>query len=370
MNIDYNITGIKSIFKPDIYKFRLLEDKIRLLMKSYFYDEIKLQLLEKSELFKKTLGNNSDIIKKEMFSFYDKNKHFLTLLPEGTTSCTKFLLLNGFLRNDSKIDVWYISPMFRRERPQHGRQRMFYQIGIESYGVKYFSKELEHIIIFKQLLLDFKLNNVLLELNCLTGGINRFLYQKCLFDFFLKNIVNFNYFSFISPMKFLDKNKKIYDVLIPKMIDYLDEINRKNFFNFLFFLKKMNINFIINNYLVRGLEYYTNIIYEWTYKFKNKKLTVCAGGRYDNLSSKLGSIKTYSTGFALGVERFLMLFNSDCYNIDFLVFFKNKYNVTINMKYLIYLKKIYSNKSFIYTSNKNLLKKIKKTYNITNIIFF
>lgn len=322
---NYNVTGIRSIFIPEIYKWRFIENSFRDVIENYSYDEIRLQLLEDSNLFFNSLGNSTDVISKEMFSFIDKSGKCLTLIPEGTVPCIKFFLENGFLRNHSKLNIWYFSPMFRRERPQYGRHRLFYQIGLESYGFNTIYKEVEHILIFYRLINKLGIFNLILEVNCLDKIFIGFYYSKILLDFFSKIIVNFT--GKIDVMKLLDKSFLIKKINFPKYIFYLSYKNRINFLYYIYLLKKFNISFVINFSLVRGLDYYNGIIYEWTYKFSNdKRLTVCAGGRYNNLSERLSKLSVYSTGFAFGVERILNLIVKKINNTVDFFFILNDFN--------------------------------------------
>ncbi len=346
----YNIKGIKEIFIPEIYRFQNIVKTFDAIIYSYGYNEIKLPLLEKTFLFKKTLGKNSDIITKEMFSFYDKNKILLTLIPEGTTSCLKSLAVKGFLRNKQKIDVWYISPMFRREKPQKGRHRLFYQIGIESFGVKDYIKEIEHIIIIKKLFNKLNIETIILELNCLDNNTN---YKNILYNFFNKHLINIKINKTINVLKLLDKNKIINNIQLPKSIDCLNRQIRYNFIKAIYTAAKCNISFTINHRLVRGLDYYDNIVYEWTSNINNKKLTICAGGRYNKLSYYLFKINTYCTGCAIGIERLsLLLSHCNKQPIKFKTLINNSKSIHINLKILEHIRINNNNKNLIY-KNKN-----------------
>lgn len=316
---NYNISGMKSVFIPEIYKWRFIEDSFREIIENYCYDEVKLQLLENSSLFFNSLSNSTDIVSKEMFSFFDKSGKSVTLIPEGTAPCIKFFLENGFLRNGAKLNVWYFSPMFRRERPQYGRQRLFYQIGVESYGFDGICKEVEHLLIFYRLLNKLGILKLILEVNCLDVFFVGIYYTKILLDFFNKCVKNFT--MKINAIKLLDKSIFLSKINFPKYIFYLSLKHRKNFIYFIYILKKFNIPFVVNFALVRGLDYYNGIIYEWTYKIsESKRLTICAGGRYNNLSEKFSNLSVYSTGFAFGVERILNLTFQNL-NREFDVFF-------------------------------------------------
>ncbi len=305
----YNIKGVKYISTPEIYILQYIEKVFKNIIKSYGYNEIKLPLIEKTNLFKQTLGKNSDIISKEMFSFKDKDSNFITLLPEGTTSCVKSLILNGSLRNTQKKKVWYFCPMFRREKPQEGRNRLFYQLGMEAFGYNNYEIDLEHILIINKLLKLLNINDIILEINCINNSKKKNLY-KTLIKKFLKQTkiyLNKKYTEENLLMIFAKVNKK-QKKNTPKPINYLKKNTRKKFINILFCFKKLNIQFLINDYLARGLEYYNELIYEWTTKINNRRIALCAGGRYDDLSICLKGPKTYSTGCALGLERTMLKF--------------------------------------------------------------
>lgn len=363
---NYNISGMKSIFIPEIYKWNFIEKSFRKIIESYCYDEIKLQILEDSNLFLNSLGNNTDVVSKEMFSFFDKSGKSLTLIPEGTAPCIKFLLENGFLRNNSKLNVWYVSPMFRRERPQYGRQRLFYQIGVESYGFDGIYKEIEHLLIFYRLLNKLNIFKLILEVNCLDNFFISIYYNKVLLDFFNKFIKNFN--EQIDVMRLLDKSFFTNNINFPKYIFYLSAKNRKSFLYFIYILKKFNIPFILNFSLVRGLDYYNGIIYEWTYKMiENKRLTVCAGGRYNDLSEKIYKIRCYSTGFAFGIERLLNLISQKLNNnFDIFLVLNNFDNFYIDLKICEEFRSSLPNKKIFLGINS---KKNKKSCNSSVEVF-
>lgn len=355
----YNIKGVKSIFLPQIHNWQYLECLFFKLMRLYSYNEIKLQLLEKTILLRQTLGETSDVIRKEMYTFHDKNEESITLLPEGTTSCLKSLLGHGFLRNANKQNVWYYSPMFRREKPQSGRQRMFYQIGVESYGFNDLVKELEHVIIFNRLLCELNINTVLLEVNFLPNNSKvSTVYQAKLNKFLSNNLMN-SIDSKINPLNFLDKNKSIYKVDIPKSIDYFND--KFSMLKFMYLLKKLNINYIFNCYLVRGLSYYNNIVYEWTALIKKRRLAICAGGRYDDLSIKISNVKSFSTGFAFGVERLLYLLKKiKRRRVCFLIFTDYSNDHYLNYRLLEDIRSILKGKCLLYEYKKKHLKKVLK----------
>jgi len=336
---NYNIKGIKHISKPDIYTWQYIEKTFKNLIKSYCYDEIKLPLIEKTKLFTLTLGKDSDIITKEMFSLQND----LTLLPEGTTSCLKSLILDGSLRNMQKTKIWYISPMFRKENPQKGRNRLFYQIGLESFGEKSYEIDLEHIIIINKLFKKLNINDTLLEINYIDNK-EKSIYKSILKKFILKNIkhlTNINETRLNSnPLLILDKIDKKNIKNIPASINYLNNKKKHEFVKILYCLKKTNINFIFNKYLVRGLNYYDEIVYEWTSKINKKNITLCAGGRYNNLSQHFNTKDVFSTGCALGIDRTKMKIENKIENkIHAIIIFEKKIPIYLNIKTAEYIRK-------------------------------
>ena len=362
---NYNVKGVKHVFLPDIFFWQYVEKEFKSLMNVYCYNEIKLPIIEKTFLFSGCLGHNSDIIKKEMFSFKDNNERNLTLLPEGTSSCLKSLSFEGSLRNFQKQNVWYFSPMFRKENPQKGRNRLFYQIGIESFGSKSFRIDLEHVIIINKLFKILKINNIVLEINYIDNSKNS-RYKKILNSYIKnKNISNFKQgdFSFNSLIV-LDKIDKIVFNDVPASIDYLNNNKKSVFIKILYFLKILNIFFVVNKFLVRGLEYYNDLVYEWTTNIDNRELTICAGGRYDNLSKRFGEF-TYATGCAFGLERVILSLKNNLKKKNhLLILFENNIpilNIIFLKEFIINeFKHLNINVDFIKSSFDQKIKKIKK----------
>lgn len=369
---DYNIKGVKSVFLPDIYKWQLIEYFFKVVIKKYMYKEIKLPIIEKQVLFKKTLGQHSSIIKKEMFSFKDKNNQILTLIPEGTTSCTKELILADMIRNFKKINVWYMSPMFRRENPQKGRNRLFYQIGLESFGFKDYSKEVEHIFIFKKLFNALRVNDIILEINCI-DNLKCTVFKKKMLKFFTSYVSNFNLLKknfYLNPLILLEKLKVFSNLNIPCQMTYLNCDIRRQFVFFLYTLKKIGIYFIFNKFLVRGLDYYNGIVYEWTTLIEKKKLAICSGGRYDSLSKLIGKYESFSTGCAIGIDRLsLKITLSNSITASTKVFFNLEQPLHINFKFFDYLSEknnLLECNDFGFSFKKKSLKGIKNKFLFIN----
>lgn len=359
---DYNIKGVKSVFLPDIKNWQFIENSFKILISKFNYQEIKLPLIEKQFLFKKTLGLNSNIIKKEMFSFVDKNGQYISLIPEGTASCLKELSLSDFIRNYQKINVWYISPMFRRENTQKGRNRQFYQIGLESFGFIDYDKEIEHIFIFRDLFKILNIYDIILEINCVNNSKTS-LFNKVLFDFFMSYVSNYFSLKSISklsnPLSLLEKLKFFSKINLPCQLNYLPKNFKKNFIYLLYNLKKIGSYFVFNKFLVRGLDYYNGVIYEWTSLIDGKKLAICSGGRYNDLSKIICKYDSYATGCALGIDRLILKFNFTFKDTNLIkVFFSCNQPFYLNIKIFEYLNK---KKSFLQFNDsvKNFNKKMK-----------
>lgn len=317
--IDYSIKGVSEILPCDSILFRYIEEIFIKFVCSYGYKEVRLPLLEKYEFLKNTIGINSDVISKEMFVFMDKDKNntLLSLRPEGTSSCVRISVKNGLVRNNQKQRFWYCGQMFRRENPQFGRYRQFNQMGVESFGFMNFSIDLEHILIMFNIFRFLEIEKFFrLEINNIGNFSSRNRYKSVLSNYFRCNL---NKLSFedkdkicSNPFRILDdkRNKKLKVVLnAPILNDYLCDENKSEFECFKNELSKFNINFQVNNHLVRGLDYYDGLVYEWISDSFDSSLTVCAGGRYNTLVNKLsnGSNK-FGSGFALGMERLFLVF--------------------------------------------------------------
>ncbi|WP_428994225.1 histidine--tRNA ligase [Buchnera aphidicola] len=294
------------------------EKILKKIFKNYGYVEIRLPIIEKTKLFYKSIGNVTDIIEKEMYTFLDKNKKNITLRPEGTASCSRAFIENN-LSKDIKQRFWYFGPMFRYERPQNGRYRQFYQFGCEVYGLNTPEIDIELIILLNRCWKKLKIENyIFLEINSIGNIESRENYKIDLIKFFILNKKKLDNNSkkrlYTNPLRILDsKNKKIQNLIkkAPILFNYLDKNSKKNFNYICKFLKKLKISYKINTRLIRGLDYYNDTVFEW--KIKNKKFlsqnTVCAGGRYDKLIDTLGGSPIPALGFAIGMERLISIIN-------------------------------------------------------------
>ncbi|NIH41246.1 MAG: histidine--tRNA ligase [Buchnera aphidicola (Periphyllus aceris)] len=316
-----SIRGMHDYLPHELEIWHKTEKILKKIFKNYGYYEIRLPILEKTELFYRSIGNVTDIIEKEMYTFYDKSKKNITLRPEATASCSRAYIENNLEKNIQQR-FWYYGPMFRYERPQQGRYRQFYQFGCEVYGLNTEEIELELIILlnrcWKALNIDKK---IFLEINSIGTVQSREKYKIDLVKFLISNKKKLDKESqaklYKNPLRILDtKNKLTKKLLInsPNLLDYIDN-NSKNYFKKLCkSLNKFKISYKINRNLVRGLDYYNDIVFEW--KSNNKKLssqnTICAGGRYDNLIKTLGGNSSIpALGFAIGMERLIYIINNE-----------------------------------------------------------
>ena len=307
------IRGMHDVLMHEIPKWQFVEESIKNIINQYGYKEIRLPILEKTELFKQTIGDNTDIVSKEMYSFDDKNKTSLTLRPEGTAGCVRAGIEHGLFHN--KIQrLWYMGPMFRYEKPQKGRQRQFHQLGVEAFGFSGPDVDAEHIMICQNIWEKLKIKNISLEINSLGSTQSRLNYRKVLVEYFAAHKNKLDEDSLIrlkkNPLRILDSKNPDMESLIenaPTINEYLDPESSNHFTELREILDYGNIKYKINQKLVRGLDYYGKTVYEWTTTELGAQNAICAGGRYDNLIENHGSSPTPATGFAIGIERLIEL---------------------------------------------------------------
>jgi histidyl-tRNA synthetase len=309
------IRGMNDILPEQITLWQHLETTLRNLARRYGYCEIRFPILEKMELFKRSIGDITDIVEKEMYTFKDRNGEILALRPEGTVGCVRAGLENGLLYKQIQR-WWYLGPMFRHERPQKGRYRQFNQFGIEAFGLEKPDIDAELILMTARLWAELELQNRLcLQINSL-GSLNaREAYKKKLIHYFNKYYDHLDADSkrrlHTNPLRILDsKAPELQDLIknAPQLLDFLDEESEQHFSELQALLKNADICFTINPRLVRGLDYYNKTVFEWLMpELQGAQNTVCAGGRYDTLVEQLGGHPTPAIGFALGLERLLSL---------------------------------------------------------------
>jgi len=276
---------------------------------AYGYREIRFPIVEKTELYRRSIGEVTDIVEKEMYTFEDRNQDSLTLRPEGTAGCVRAGIENGLLYNQIQR-LWYAGPMFRHERPQKGRYRQFHQVGVEVFGISSPDVDAELILISSRLWQELGIRNLDLEINSLGTSAARAAYRTELVRFLRSVQGQLDDDSQrrleSNPLRILDsKNPSVQAVLAgaPSLVDYLDPESRNHFGELQRLLDALKIDYRVNPRLVRGLDYYSRTVFEWTTRELGAQGTVCAGGRYDGLVEQLGGHPTPATGFAIGLER-------------------------------------------------------------------
>jgi histidyl-tRNA synthetase len=291
-----------------------LEAILRNLMAAYSYREIRMPLVENTALFKRSIGEVTDIVEKEMYSFEDRNGESLTLRPEGTASCVRACLEHGLLHNQQQR-LWYMGPMFRHERPQKGRYRQFHQLGVETFGISTPEMDSELILMAARLWQQLGLaDEVVLQINTLGSNAARAVYREHLVAFLRQHHEILDEDSRrrleTNPLRVLDsKNPEIQAVLhnAPRLDEHLDDESRNDFLRLCDLLHAAGIRYEVNPKLVRGLDYYNKTVFEWVTTRLGSQGTICAGGRFDGLVEQLGGSPTPAAGFAIGLERLLAL---------------------------------------------------------------
>ncbi|MBV4530093.1 histidine--tRNA ligase [Pseudomonas sp. SWRI107] len=308
------IRGMNDILPEQSPLWRYFEGTVAGLLDSYGYSQIRTPIVEFTELFKRSIGEVTDIVEKEMYTFQD-NKDSLTLRPEGTAACVRAVLEHGIIGNGQVQKLWYVGPMFRHERPQLGRYRQFHQIGVEVFNLAGPDIDAELIMLTWRLWASLGIQDaVTLELNSLGTSEARARYREALVEFLSGRIDQLDEDSKrrlqSNPLRILDsKNEATQAALVgaPKLEEYLDEESRVHFDGLKARLDAAGIPFVINTKLVRGLDYYSKTVFEWVTDRLGAQGTVCAGGRYDGLVEQMGGKPTTGVGFAMGIERLLLL---------------------------------------------------------------
>ena len=309
-----SLRGMYDLVPDNLSSWKFVESKIFEILSSYGYKEIRFPIVEHTDLFKRSVGESTDIVEKEMYSFEDRNGDLISLRPEGTAGCVRACIQNGLLHNQTQR-LYYSGPMFRRERPQKGRQRQFFQIGVEAFGFPGPDIDLEMIFITSAIFKALGLSDVVtLNINTIGAADDRFKYINSLVEYLQKYESDLDEDSKRrlkkNPLRILDsKNPDIQRVLFnaPSMIEQLSKNARDEFDQICSTLTKRGIKFVINPKLVRGLDYYSKIVFEWTTTELGSQDAICAGGRYDGLVEQLGGKFCEGVGFAIGLERTVLL---------------------------------------------------------------
>lgn len=318
------VRGMNDIIPPETHFWQHAEFLIRRTFHGHGFQEIRFPIVEKTELFKRSIGEVTDIVEKEMYTFLDRNEESLTLRPEGTASCVRAALEHGLIHNQVQR-LWYMGPYFRYEKPQKGRYRQFYQCAAEIFGLEGPDIDAELILMSSEMLEALGVKSACkLQINTLGTPATRQQYRQHLVDYFIKHQSALDQDSIKrlerNPLRILDSKNPQMKTLIqhaPKLTDYLDEESRAHFELLQQYLRQVGISFEINPQLVRGLDYYTKTVFEWVTDKLGAQGTVCAGGRYDGLVEQLGGKATPALGFAAGIERIILMMMQDQPSLPF-----------------------------------------------------
>jgi len=296
--------------------WRYLESVVQEIVHSYGYDEIRIPVLEYTELFSRSIGEVTDIVEKEMYTFRDRNDESLTLRPEATAGLVRAGITNGLLYNQRQ-KIWTAGPMFRYEKPQKGRYRQFHQFDVEAYGFEGPDIDAELIIMSARLWQRLGIDKLALQINSLGQPESRARYREALVEYFsgVKNQLDEDSIRRLeqNPLRILDsKNPDMQGVVeaAPVMLDYLDDESAEHFETLKSLLDAAGVSYEVNPRLVRGLDYYSRTVFEWVTDALGSQGAVCSGGRYDGLVEKLGGRATPAIGWAMGIERFVALYEA------------------------------------------------------------
>lgn len=307
------LRGTKDILPDETIFWQYIETKASQILSLANYYEIRTPIVEPTSLFKRSIGNGTDIVNKEMYNFLDQGSREITLRPEGTASIARTFINSKLYQDNTIRRLWYLGPMFRYERPQNGRQRQFHQLGVECIGSSNPIADVEVIRLAINILNALECLNCKLEINSIGNLEERNLYKQYLTNYLQRYINDLDQESkkklIINPLKILDsKNSKTQEILYhaPSLYDYLTIPSKKHFEKVCEYLTHLHINYIVNHKLVRGLDYYNYTAFEIKTNETNSKNTICGGGRYDSLIKQLGGPNIPSVGWAIGVERLLL----------------------------------------------------------------
>ena len=308
-----SVRGMPAILPGEVKKWQFVEAVAKNVLHAYSYNEIRTPVVERSELFQRTIGENTDIVAKEMYTFVDRNDQSLSLRPEATAGIIRAGIDQGFFYNQTQ-KLWSIGPMYRYERPQKGRYRQFHQINMEAFGFPGPDIDFEMILLTGRIWKALNLSPLQLELNSLGSPESRKEYKRQLQDYFNDHQKELDEDSLRrlgrNPLRILDsKNPDLQEIIesAPKMVDFLDQESNEHFEELMAMLQDHAIEYSLNTRLVRGLDYYTRTVFEWTTDQLGAQATVCGGGRYDALVAELGGKTTSAIGCAIGLERLIEL---------------------------------------------------------------
>lgn len=307
-----SIRGMNDILPEVTPYWQAVESALKKVLTNYGYQEIRFPIVEKTELFCRSIGEVTDIVEKEMYTFADRNGDMLTLRPEGTAGCVRAAMQNGMLNQTQRL--WYMGPMFRHERPQKGRYRQFHQVGVEAYGFKGPDIDAEMILMTARLWKVLGLKGASLQINSLGSTEARLAYRDVLVAYFEQHQTELDEDSqrrlHSNPLRILDSKNPAMQALndaAPKLTDHLDDESKQEFAILCQTLDQAGLAYEINPRLVRGLDYYGKTVFEWVTDQLGSQGTICAGGRYDGLVAQLGGKGATAIGFAIGIERLISL---------------------------------------------------------------
>ncbi|WP_063517198.1 histidine--tRNA ligase [Vibrio parahaemolyticus] len=308
------IRGMNDCLPTQSPLWQKLENTVKNVISAYGYNEVRMPIVEETNLFSRAVGEETDVVSKEMYTFDDRNGDSLTLRPEGTAGCVRSCIQNSLINRDEQR-LWYMGPMFRHERPQKGRYRQFHQCGVEVFGLNGPDVDAELIMMTARLWRELGIDkHVRLELNSIGSQEDRADYRTALVAFLEQNIdvldEDCKRRMHTNPLRVLDtKNPDIQAILgdAPRLSEYLGEESKAHFAGLCELLDAAGIEYTVNERLVRGLDYYNRTVFEWITESLGAQGTVCGGGRYDGLVEQLGGKPTPAVGFAMGLERLVLM---------------------------------------------------------------
>ena len=313
-----SIRGMHDILPGEIKYWQYIYAETFKILDTANYQEIRTPILELQSLFERSIGEDTDIINKEMYTFFDRGNRQLTLRPEGTAGVARAVIQHRLCDNNSIQKLWYLGPMFRYERPQQGRQRQFHQLGLECYGTNHPISDAEVISLAHAILQKLKFQSITIDINSIGNKEERHRYENHLKEYLLryKNDLDSEYLHKISvnPFRILDsKNPKIHKILenAPKITDALHKESIQRFNQVQEYLDEIDIKFNVNHHLVRGLDYYNDTVFEIKTDLLGTQDTICGGGRYDNLTTQIGGKQINGIGWGIGIERLLLLIKNN-----------------------------------------------------------
>lgn len=316
------IRGMVDILPEQTPLWQSMETAALEVLSGYGYAEIRLPIIETTGLFARSIGEVTDIVEKEMYTFNDRSEKSMTLRPEGTAGCVRAVVQHNLAITPQKL--WYTGPMFRYERPQKGRQRQFHQLGVEAFGVATPDQDAELIALCRQLWRRLGVDDALtLEINCIGDSADRSKYREALVAYLSEHQESLDADSQrrleSNPLRILDSKDPGTQAVLegaPSLPDYLDAATREEFETLLQYLAELDIAYTVNPRLVRGLDYYNKTVFEWTTTLLGAQSTVCGGGRYDGLVALFGGKHTPAAGFAVGLERLVLLMQALDINVS------------------------------------------------------